>query len=152
MKVNLFFDFYVYVKLLFHVLNCLRYCLFSHKIYLAHVCGFSMSFHVCVAPCLAMYLCFRSSSLCFVKSLYPVTPNETVFFPSMTASYFLSGLDDFLSKTSGIFLYYILRICLLCNRQSTGQGYGLLGIFRLGSYPTPHVRILVIEWIRLSIV
>ena len=26
------------------------------------------------------------------------------------------------------------------------------GFFLLGSYPTPHVRILVIEWIRLSIV
>ena len=31
-------------------------------------------------------------------------------------------------------------------------GYNLLGFFLLGSYPTPHIWILVIEWIRLSIV
>ena len=37
-------------------------------------------------------------------------------------------------------------------RHPPVQGYGLLGDFLLGSYPTPHIRILVIEWIRLSIV
>ena len=54
-----------------------------------------------------------------------------------------------------------LRILVRSLRQQTREtsqlwgfhhfGYGLW-FFLLGSYPTPHVRILVIEWIRLSIV
>ena len=53
-----------------------------------------MSFQFSFFLCLSMYLCFLSSSLCCVKSEYPVAPKETY------ASYFFFGLVDFRNITS----------------------------------------------------